>query len=52
MKKLLESNAVTNIDYNRIETIEINPVPADIHEDLFWGKCFESIITNKSKRCS
>ena len=29
----LERNAVTNSQYSRRETIEINPVPAEIHED-------------------
>ena len=29
----LERNAVTNSQYSRRETIEINPAPAEIHED-------------------
>ena len=31
----LERNAVTNSQYSRRETIELNPVPAEIHEDVF-----------------
>ena len=30
----LECNAVTNSQYSRRETIELNPVPADITEDI------------------
>ena len=30
----LECNAVTNCQYSRRETIELNPVPAEIHEDV------------------
>ena len=30
----LECNAVTNSHYSRRETIELNPVPAEIHEDV------------------
>ena len=30
----LECNAVTNSQYSRPETIELNPVPAGIHEDV------------------
>ena len=30
----LEHNAVTNSQYSRRETIELNPVPAEIHEDV------------------
>ena len=30
----LERNAVTNSQYSRWETIELNPVPAEIHEDV------------------
>ena len=30
----LERNAVTNFQYSRRETIELNPVPADITEDV------------------
>ena len=30
----LEHNAVTNSQYSRQETIELNPVPAEIHEDV------------------
>ena len=30
----LERNAVTNSQYSRRETIELNPVPAEIHEDV------------------
>ena len=30
----LEHNAVTNSQYSRRETIELNPVPADITEDV------------------
>ena len=30
----MESNAVTNSQYSRRETIELNPVPAEIHEDV------------------
>ena len=30
----LERNAVTNFQYSRRETIELNPVPAEIHEDV------------------
>ena len=30
----LECNAVTNSQNNRRETIELNPVPAEIHEDV------------------
>ena len=30
----LERNVVTNSQYNRRETIELNPVPAEIHEDV------------------
>ena len=30
----LERNAVTNSQYSRRETIELNPVPADITEDV------------------
>ena len=30
----LERNAVTNSQYSRRETIELNPVPAKIHEDV------------------
>ena len=30
----LERNAVTNYHYSRQETIELNPVPAEIHEDV------------------
>ena len=30
----LDSNAVTNFQYSRRETIELNPVPAEIHEDV------------------
>ena len=29
-----ERNAVTNSQYSRRETIELNPVPAEIHEDV------------------
>ena len=30
----MEHNAVTNSQYSRRETIELNPVPAEIHEDV------------------
>ena len=30
----LERNAVTNSQYSRRDTIELNPVPAEIHEDV------------------
>ena len=30
----LGRNAVTNSQYSRRETIELNPVPAEIHEDV------------------
>ena len=30
----LERNAVTNSQYSRRETTELNPVPAEIHEDV------------------
>ena len=30
----LERNAVTNSQYSRRETLELNPVPAEIHEDV------------------
>ena len=30
----LERNAATNSQYSRRETIELNPVPAEIHEDV------------------
>ena len=30
----LERNAVTNSQYSRRETIELNPLPAEIHEDV------------------
>ena len=30
----MERNAVTNSQYSRRETIELNPVPAEIHEDV------------------
>ena len=30
----LERNTVTNSQYSRRETIELNPVPAEIHEDV------------------
>ena len=30
----LERNAVTNSQYSRRETIELNPVPAEIHDDV------------------
>ena len=30
----LEHNAVSNSHYSRKETIELNPVPAEIHEDV------------------
>ena len=30
----LERNAVTNSQYSRRETIELNPVPAEIHQDV------------------
>ena len=30
----LEHNAVTNSQYSRRDTIELNPVPAEIHEDF------------------
>ena len=30
----LERNAVTNSQYSRQETIELNPAPAEIHEDV------------------
>ena len=30
----LERNAVTNSQYSRSEAIELNPVPAEIHEDV------------------
>ena len=37
----LECNAVTNSQYSRRETIELNPVPADITElKMFWKKTF------------
>ena len=30
----MERNPVTNSQYSRRETIELNPVPAEIHEDV------------------
>ena len=30
----MERNTVTNSQYSRRETIELNPVPAEIHEDV------------------
>ena len=30
----LEHNAVANSQYSRRETIEVNPVPAEIHDDV------------------
>ena len=30
----LEHNAVTNSQYSRLETIELNPAPAEIHQDV------------------
>ena len=35
----LEHNAVTNSQYSRQETIELNPVPAEIHDVLEDGIC-------------
>ena len=37
----MERNAATNSQYRRRETIELNPVPAEIHEDALE----ESICT-------
>ena len=31
----MQRNAVTNSQYSRRETIKLNPVPAEIHEDVF-----------------
>ena len=39
----LERNAVTNSQYNRRETIELNPVPAEIHED-FLEECICKVL--------
>ena len=37
----LECNTVTNSQYSRRETIELNPVSADITElKMFWKKTF------------
>ena len=37
----LECNAVTNDQYSRRETIELNPVPAEIDEDVLEESIFK-----------
>ena len=39
----LERNAVTNCQYSRRETIELNFVPAEIHEDVLE----DNSVTNR-----
>ena len=39
----LERNAVTNCQYSRRETIELNLVPAEIHEDVLE----DNTVTNR-----
>ena len=36
----LHHNAVTNSQYSRKETVELNPVPADITEDVLEENIF------------
>ena len=38
----LERNAATNSQYSRQETIELNPVPAEIHEDVLEESIFKA----------
>ena len=39
----MERNAVTNSQYSRRETIELNPVPAEIHEDVLEGSICKAL---------
>ena len=39
----LERNAATNSQYSRQETIELNPVPAEIHEDALEDNIYKAL---------
>ena len=39
----LERNAVTNSQYSRREAIELNPVPAEIHEDVLEESIYKAL---------
>ena len=39
----LERNAVTNSQYNRRETMELNPVPAEIHKYVLEDSIFKAL---------
>lgn len=41
----MERNNVTNSQYSGRKAIKMNPVPADIHEDLLEEKCLQNIIS-------
>ena len=40
----LEHNAVTNPEYSRWETVELNPVPAKIHEDVLEDSICKALL--------
>ena len=40
----LERNAVTNSQYSRQETIELNPVPAETHEDVLEDSICKALL--------
>ena len=46
----LERNAVTNSQYSRRETIELNPVPAEIHEDVLEDSICKALSLTGVKR--
>ena len=49
----LERNAVTNSQCSRRETIELNSVPAEIHEDVLEDSICKALsLTGVSERCS
>ena len=54
LKKIIqmEHNAVTNLQYSRKETTELNSVPADIKEDVLEETIFKALsLTVKFKCC-
>ena len=52
----LKHNAVTNSQYSRRETIELNPVPTEVHEDVFQESICKALsltgVTSFLRICS
>ena len=48
----LDRNAVTNSQYSRRETIEVNPVPAEIQDDVLEASVCKALSLTRGYCCS